>query len=127
MAFAGRGWTAQTVRRVHGMEEVRGSIPLSSTQNRRSEACKGLASVSSALVNVANWLRWLRRDEQTTCAERGDRLAVGNVGVRTTPTVSPFDGVEFGLDAVSSEDDELVDKVEAAAPDFDVGVLCVDA
>ena len=32
VAFAGRRWTAQTVRRVHGMEEVRGSIPLSSTK-----------------------------------------------------------------------------------------------
>ena len=106
------------------MEEVRGSIPLSSTQNRRSEACKGLASVSSALVNVANWLR---RDEQTSCAERGDRLALGSVGVPTHLPVSPFDGVEFGLDVVGSEDDELVDEVEAAASDFDVGVLRVDA
>ena len=42
VASAGRRWTAQTVRRVHGMEEVRGSIPLSSTtRNRRSAACKG--------------------------------------------------------------------------------------
>jgi hypothetical protein len=40
VAFAGRRWTAQTVRRVHGMEEVRGSIPLSSTSHfRRSAAC----------------------------------------------------------------------------------------
>jgi len=39
VAFAGRRRTPQTVRRVHGMEEVRDSIPLSSTtRNRRSGA-----------------------------------------------------------------------------------------
>jgi hypothetical protein len=43
----GRRWTAQTVRRVHGMEEVRGSIPLSSTQDRRSAACSVIAQPST--------------------------------------------------------------------------------
>ena len=115
------------VERFHGMEEVRGSIPLSSTQNRRSGACRRRSDVASALVNVANWLRWLRWDGQRVVLNvvTGSPLVVS--GVPATPTVSPFDGVEFGLDVVGSEDDELVDEVEAAASDFDVGVLRVDA
>ena len=38
---------------------------------------------------------------------------------------SAFDGVEVAFDAVCSEDDELVDEVEAAAADVRFGVLGV--
>ena len=54
------GAIAQLVERFHGMEEVRGSIPLSSTQNRRSEAYSGRLRGLSIFANVASWLRWLR-------------------------------------------------------------------
>ncbi len=60
-AFTGRRRTRWTLGRVHGMEEVRGSIPLSSTKNCRSEACNRPAGIALAAVNVASWLRWLRR------------------------------------------------------------------
>ena len=76
---------------LYGMEEVRGSIPLSSTQNRRSAACRGSVGVASVLVNVANWLRWLRRDVcgPGTCFVRSRLQADAPTRRRAGPTRPP--------------------------------------